>query len=43
MCLPRPDLSVVGKQGYVTGWGRVYDGGPKPAYLNQVRWFAEGW
>ena len=36
ICLPRPGLSVQGRRGYVTGWGRTYDGGPYPILLNQV-------
>ena len=36
ICLPRPGLSVQGRRGYVTGWGRTYDGGPFPILLNQV-------
>jgi hypothetical protein len=36
ICLPRPGLRVQGRRGYVTGWGRTYDGGPRPELLNQV-------
>lgn len=36
ICLPTKDLQIIGKRGYVTGWGRIYDGGPEPSLLNQV-------
>lgn len=36
ICLPTEDLKIIGKRGYVTGWGRIYDGGPEPSFLNEV-------
>lgn len=36
ICLPGKDLRIIGKRGYVTGWGRIYDGGPEPSLLNEV-------
>ena len=36
ICLPPSNLQYTGKKGFVTGWGREFDGGPKPAFLNEV-------
>ena len=36
VCLPPKDLRLEGKKGFVTGWGRIYEGGPKPPKLTEV-------
>ena len=38
ICLPPKDLRLEGKQGFVTGWGRIYEGGPKPSKLSEVEY-----
>ena len=37
ICLPPPNLNLTGKTAFVTGWGRIYEGGPQPDNLIEVR------
>ncbi|XP_062528690.1 serine proteinase stubble isoform X2 [Bombyx mori] len=37
VCVPDNDDDYVGKTAYVTGWGRLYDEGPLPSVLQEVR------
>ncbi|KAL0809673.1 hypothetical protein ABMA28_011192 [Loxostege sticticalis] len=37
VCVPDNDDDYVGKTAYVTGWGRLYDDGPLPSVLQEVR------
>ncbi|XP_040569659.1 mite allergen Der p 3 isoform X2 [Lepeophtheirus salmonis] len=36
ICLPEQGEDVVGKTGYVTGWGEIYEEGPRPRILHEV-------
>jgi len=36
ICLPPTKMKITGKKGFVTGWGRIYEGGPEPSLLNVV-------
>ncbi|XP_071539174.1 uncharacterized protein [Panulirus ornatus] len=36
VCLPPADTSYVGRDGYVTGWGTIYYGGPVSTVLQEV-------
>ena len=35
--MPPPNLNLTGKTAFVTGWGRIYEGGPQPDNLIEVR------
>ncbi|ODM97361.1 Serine proteinase stubble [Orchesella cincta] len=37
ICIPEGEEDFVGKTGWVTGWGRTYEGGPIPTRLNEVQ------
>ncbi|XP_071455751.1 serine proteinase stubble [Hetaerina americana] len=37
ICVPEDDRSFVGSTAYVTGWGRLYEDGPLPSVLQEVR------
>lgn len=36
VCLPEYDMDLVGQEAWVTGHGRMYDGGPQPKVLQKV-------
>merc|ERR1711874_637974 len=36
ICVPEDDADLVGKEAWVTGWGRLYEDGPLPAVLQEV-------
>ncbi|PZC80492.1 hypothetical protein B5X24_HaOG200409 [Helicoverpa armigera] len=37
VCVPDDDEDFVGKTAYVTGWGRLFDEGPLPSVLQEVK------
>ncbi|KAJ8704519.1 hypothetical protein PYW07_011707 [Mythimna separata] len=37
VCVPDNDEDFVGKTAYVTGWGRLFDEGPLPSVLQEVK------
>jgi len=36
ICVPENDETYLGKTGFVTGWGRLYEDGPLPSRLQEV-------
>jgi len=36
ICIPEEEEDLVGETAWVTGWGRLYDGGPLPSVLQEV-------
>ncbi|CAM1154476.1 ST14 (predicted) [Pycnogonum litorale] len=37
VCLPKREHGFIGMEGIVAGWGRLYEGGPPPPALHEVK------
>ncbi|KAG1704749.1 Serine proteinase stubble [Nymphon striatum] len=37
VCLPKPEHTFIGEEGTVAGWGRLYEGGPPPSIIHEVK------